>query len=54
MALHTEEAPYPRCPQCGEPTLPPDTAAELEGFRARLARFGLGAGGAGESRRAAS
>jgi NAD-dependent SIR2 family protein deacetylase len=32
----------PKCPACGASVLPPDTEAELEGFRARLAQFGLG------------
>jgi len=31
----------PKCPSCGANVLPPDTEAELEGFRARLAQFGL-------------
>lgn len=33
----------PKCPKCGSNVLPPETEAELEGFRARLAKFGLGA-----------
>lgn len=32
----------PKCPACGANVLPPETEAELEGFRARLAQFGLG------------
>jgi hypothetical protein len=31
----------PKCPKCGSNVLPPETEAELEGFRARLAQFGL-------------
>ena len=33
----------PKCPRCGSSVLPPEAEAELEGFRARLAKFGLGA-----------
>lgn len=32
----------PKCPRCGGSVLPPEAEAELEGFRARLAKFGLG------------
>mgnify|MGYP001603050200 CR=1 FL=1 len=32
----------PRCPRCGSHVLPVETEADLEGFRARLAQFGLG------------
>ena len=31
----------PKCPACGANVLPPESEAELEGFRARLAQFGL-------------
>ena len=31
----------PKCPHCGANVLPPDAESELEGFRARLAQFGL-------------
>jgi NAD-dependent SIR2 family protein deacetylase len=31
----------PKCPKCGSNVLPPEAEAELEGFRARLAQFGL-------------
>jgi len=31
----------PKCPKCGSKVLPPEAEAELEGFRARLAQFGL-------------
>jgi hypothetical protein len=32
---------FPRCPSCGTWLLPPDTEAELDGFRARLRQLGL-------------
>jgi len=32
---------FPRCPACGTWLLPPDTEAELDGFRARLRQLGL-------------
>ena len=32
---------FPRCPACGTWVLPPDTEAELDGFRARLRQLGL-------------
>ena len=32
---------FPRCPACGTWLLPPDTEAELAGFRARLTQLGL-------------
>ncbi|HEX6912527.1 MAG TPA: hypothetical protein VF142_19125 [Longimicrobium sp.] len=33
---------FPRCHHCGQLVMPPEATAELEGFRARLAQFGLG------------
>jgi predicted RNA-binding Zn-ribbon protein involved in translation (DUF1610 family) len=35
---------FPRCPKCGRLLLTADAEAGLEGFRARLAQFGLGGG----------
>ena len=32
---------FPRCPACGTWLLPPDTEAELDGFRTRLRQLGL-------------
>ncbi|MCU0622219.1 MAG: hypothetical protein MUC69_12035 [Gemmatimonadales bacterium] len=55
QSLRTGEI-LPRCPKCGSHVLPMEAEAELEGFRARLAQFGLGGerltrplGGAAES-----
>ena len=35
---------FPRCPRCGKLLVTPMSEAELRGFRARLAQFGLGDG----------
>jgi predicted RNA-binding Zn-ribbon protein involved in translation (DUF1610 family) len=35
---------FPRCPKCGRLLLTAEAEAGLEGFRARLAQFGLGGG----------